>query len=360
MKTAFVNAFPNPKIAGEKDWVKKLEYLGDNTGNYVYVEELRKQINYDIEAWLGEPGFKTGEYDAGIIPVSTILKGGVDCAEVWAPLIKDIVMPITLAGVCTQSSGERRTPKEVAEVIPKEQIKAFQEIAEQAHSIGIRGAFTAEVCELLGVHNYRIIGCPSYYQWYDGEAREYPTPELKKVTFTLQARRSISGKVYDFGRSVNGEWILQERIDGPELIFEKRMPSETYISNMLKGSTASKEDVMKFAGNMHMFFSVEEWKSFLRSGQFTFSFGMRFHGNMMAHLTGIPTLWIAHDSRTRELVETLKLPHISVEEFKTLHHVEELLEKCDYSEMYKNYGHLCRNYVEYLEENNIKHNFHIH
>lgn len=48
-------------------------------------------------------------------------------------------------------------------------------------SIGVRGEFTAECLSLLGVHNIRIIGCPSFYKYLDGK---YPTiiqPSLRGV-----------------------------------------------------------------------------------------------------------------------------------------------------------------------------------
>ena len=105
----------------------------------------------------------------------------------------------------------------------------------------------------------------------------------------------------------------------------------------------------------HMFFDLQEWKEYLNTQGFTFSFGMRFHGNMLSHLCGIPSLWIVHDSRTRELVETLRLPAVDYDELGKIKYPEELVEKCDYCEMYKNYNRLYQEYVAYLDENNIDH-----
>lgn len=107
----------------------------------------------------------------------------------------------------------------------------------------------------------------------------------------------------------------------------------------------------------HMFFDLDEWKKYLKDNGFSFSFGMRFHGNMIAYLCGIPALWITHDSRTRELTATLKLPHIDLEEYKNTKYKEELLERCDYTETYKNYDRMINEYIAFLEENGIKHKF---
>ncbi len=78
MKTAFISAFPPEKFYTAGDWSSKLEYLSENTGNWVYINSLRKQINYDIEAWLGDPALTGGDYQAGVMPVSNILRSGYE------------------------------------------------------------------------------------------------------------------------------------------------------------------------------------------------------------------------------------------------------------------------------------------
>ncbi len=47
MKTAYINCFPPKKFYTAEDWVSKLEYLGENTGNWVYVSSLSKQPTKD-------------------------------------------------------------------------------------------------------------------------------------------------------------------------------------------------------------------------------------------------------------------------------------------------------------------------
>lgn len=76
---------------------------------------------------------------------------------------------------------------------------------------------------------------------------------------------------------------------------------------------------------------------------------------MVVRLCGIPSLWIVNDSRTRELIETLKLPSIDYDYLPQYKYIEELVEQCDYSEMYKNYRRLYKEYVSYLNENGINH-----
>lgn len=95
----------------------------------------------------------------------------------------------------------------------------------------------------------------------------------------------------------------------------------------------------------------------MQEEDFTFSFGSRFHGNMSALRNGIPALWVTHDSRTSELVQTLKLPHITLSEFNEINNMKKLVEYCDYTEFYKAYKGLSAEYVKFLDENNLNHRF---
>ena len=356
MKTAYINAFPPQEFFKEGlTWDEKLHLLSDNTGNLLYVNELKEQIDYELEGWLGEERYRTEEFTAGILPTSNILRKYCTCAEEWVQLINNVRFPVTLAGMGSQSYIDCRSPKEVVNSLPSERKQAFREIAEQTVSLGIRGGFTAECLELMGITNYRIIGCPSFYKFWDGECQKWPEPTLEKITFNLVTARSHGHKVLEWGRK--GEYILQTPAENPAVIFDRDAEvTEEFIKKKFPGYKGTKEELNVFMKeHAHMFFSLEEWKDYLRSNNFSFSFGMCFHGNMVAHLCGIPSLWIVHDSRTRELIETLKLPSIDYDDLPQYKYIEELVEQCDYSEMYKNYRTLYKEYVSYLNENGINH-----
>mgnify|MGYP001061963842 FL=1 len=50
MKTAYINAFPPQEFFKEGlTWDEKLHLLSDNTGNLLYVNELKEQIDYELE-----------------------------------------------------------------------------------------------------------------------------------------------------------------------------------------------------------------------------------------------------------------------------------------------------------------------
>ena len=103
--------------------------------------------------------------------------------------------------------------------------------------------------------------------------------------------------------------------------------------------------------NINIFFNYQKWCEFLKENNFSFAFGTRFHGNMMALKHGIPTLWIVHDWRTLELAQYLKLPYITYDKFNKIKYPEQLLEFCDYTDVYKNYPILVKKYYEFINRN---------
>ncbi len=204
MKTAFISAFPPEKFYTAGDWSSKLEYLSENTGNWVYINSLRKQINYDIEAWLGDPALTGGDYQAGVMPVSNILRSGYEGTLIWADLIEKTKFPIVPVGMGAQSFHGQTTPREIVKSLKPEVVRAFQRIAYQTHSFGIRGEQTAECLDLMGIHNYRIIGCPSFYQYQDGSFRQRKKPSGDRVVFSLQTARKTTGHIFEMGAAAGG------------------------------------------------------------------------------------------------------------------------------------------------------------
>ena len=74
------------------------------------------------------------------------------------------------------------------------------------------------------------------------------------------------------------------------------------------------DDFQKFLKlKFRIYFSANQWME--DSMKFDFSLGFRLHGNMAAWQVGVPSLWITHDVRTSGLVNSMKLPSISCEEF---------------------------------------------
>lgn len=338
---------------------EKVRYTGNNTGNLLFVESMKEQLNYVKETWLRPSELNNLGNISAVMPSSNfIIHGGDAFIEQCAELLNNTTCPITLAGLGAQSTKELNTPKKLVNVLTKTKINYFKSIAERATTLGVRGEFTAQCLEEMGIHNYRIIGCPSAFKYLDGIYKTLDKANSKKVMFTVTTGSEHERKLLEMGIKSNGKWIMQMMTEFPETAYEGKELNEKWMQIRFPGIQMSKEELKKYMEeNAKMFFRINDWYDYYKSEEFTFAFGSRFHGNMSALRSGIPALWIVHDSRTTELVNTLKLPNIDFAKFEKAKNVEDLIEMCNYDEFYKNYRRLAEEYVKFLDENNLNHKF---
>ena len=74
-------------------------------------------------------------------------------------------IPIIAFGIGAQA------PKEGPMVLSEETERVLRLIADSSVSVGVRGAYTAEVLWNLGIRNTRIIGCPTAFRRNDPDLR---------------------------------------------------------------------------------------------------------------------------------------------------------------------------------------------
>ena len=265
---------------------------------------------------------------------------------------------ITLCGLGAQGTPVFNTPKKLVGILNKTQLKFFKMISERAISLGIRGEFTAECLDLMGIHNYRIIGCPSLFKYTDGIFPDVPIPQKKNMQMTVTSGDKLKTEVLKMGMKYDCFWIKQSFAEFPQYIKNNKYLSPKWIIRHFPGSLKVINNISDYHGRKsRIFFDIEEWNNFYQAENIGFAFGTRFHGNMCALRNGIPSVWITHDTRTRELTEFLHLPKIDINEFAKMKYIEEIFDACDYSETQKFYKRLLDNYISYLDENNISHCF---
>lgn len=355
----------NPVISAGKDMTKniadKIADTGNNTGNLLFAEGIKEQISFEEEIWLVGKGVEDVKKPVAIMPSANFIIHGSDnfiqnCKEFL--LHNDC--PVTLAGLGAQSTKELNTPKKLVEVLTPLKKEYFKMVAERAVTLGIRGEFTAECLEEMGIHNYRIIGCPSFYKHLSGKYPELPKPSLEKTQMTVTPGDANETRILEMGMQLHSIWLMQMMTEMPKSAFENETISPVWVDRRFPELKPSLEEYSQYMkSNARMFFRLEDWNRYYKEEGITFSYGSRFHGNMASIRNGVPALWIVHDSRTTELAETLHVPHITIEQFTEIKNPEELLDYCVYDDLYANYQSLCRNYVEFLEENHISHRFRV-
>lgn len=198
--------------------------------------------------------------------------------------------------------------------------------------LGVRGSYTAEVLNQLGIKNAVPIGCPSFYEM--GRERiltkkRYLSPD--KIFFTQNLSNSLCEKNFT---------VCQDH-------------QEREIINLIAfgklGELYKNEAVMqKYARKRYrVFSSISEWKEF--ASNFDFAVGYRVHGSILALNSGCIPLCCNGDSRAREMCELMKIPLNGT--FSPESDLFEVYENIDVSELNASYPKLYDNFASFIMRN---------
>jgi hypothetical protein len=238
---------------------------------------------------------------------------------------------------------------------------------------GLRGEFTQNLLERFGVTNTEITGCPTNFINKSPNFVEQLENKWQKPVFSFLAtgdepwpkdltKRDAERQMIDWVHKSNGIYLQQSvapfikyaRQNNPYQIEEVPEHHEESLRKSIAPQMSNDEFRGFVAAKMRLYYAVDQWME--DSARFDFSIGLRLHGNMAAWQSGTPAIWIYHDSRTRELVETMALPHMSHLEFLKISRIEDMKDKVvfDFNQYTKIRSELSQKYSSILESNSIK------
>jgi len=248
--------------------------------------------------------------------------------------------------------------------------RILQQIAAKSGSIGVRGALSVKVLNAIGIRNVRVIGCPTVFRHLQPTRRieKAPFDALRKVGFTLRRKTPRSrvfqryvmqylARRYEMSVICAGEqeektifyasrgWI---RDAGPRI----RAAAAALVES---GWFWDENDPLLETYRRSLFFaeSVREYDAKL--AQQDLVLGYRLHGNLLALANETPALYLTYDTRTREFVDTFKIPNFDVlkgEDF----HFRKFYEAADFAPFERSYAHQYGELRAFLDENRLAHN----
>jgi hypothetical protein len=346
-----------------------------NIGDAFVFDSSLKLLDYDhIEALnIRDPSDAeidryNAEFDFAFLRGSNYLHPYMDWEN--APsVLKRLKIPVLAFGIGAQAPARGRlelTPaaKDVVRII-----------ADHSQSMGVRGAYTADVLWSLGVRDARIIGCPTAFRNNDPELR-VDLPELgevRRIAYTL--RREVGADyaqdvqryldmqrktILDLSRRFDTDVLAQGEIEEKKILWgtpEQRAEAigELRSAGWLKGEGDPMEEIYR----TKLFYSdvVSEFEQLLRSKDL--ALGYRLHGNLMALASGVPAIYFTYDSRTAEFVETLRIPSFDVFSGKEFC-IEEYWDQSLFEKFNRAYRERYRDMRMFLDENGIDHKMKTH
>lgn len=263
------------------------------------------------------------EYDYCFLRGSNYIQDGINWHHM-SEILEKLTIPVIAFGIGAQASSTTEIS------VSSETRRVMKLISERCCSVGVRGTFSAEVLTDLGVHNVRVIGCPTLFR--------HKRPELEIPTFDLKAIRKLG---YTLRREVSNTYasdiatylsLQRETILDVAAKYDLTLISQGEIAEkkIALGTQEQKRDAMAslrdsgwMGGDNRMiklsdiydrrlFYSdvVADYDQLVRDMDLVL--GFRLHGNLIALSNGVPSIYFTYDSRTREFADFLKIPTFNV------------------------------------------------
>ncbi|HXV31261.1 MAG TPA: polysaccharide pyruvyl transferase family protein [Sinorhizobium sp.] len=343
-----------------------------NIGDAFVFDSSLKLLSYDKLGVLEISEFRPhvidrlrDEYDYVFLRGSNYIHASMNWEQA-VPILKRLGLPVIGFGIGAQAPVKGRIQ------LSDETRALLHLMADSAVSIGVRGAYSAQVLWDLGIRNIRIIGCPTAFRRNDPELRIKlpPLESVRKVGITI--RREVSP---DYARDIrrylafhrdltkamadrfDATLMAQGEIEEKKLVLGTDAQRDEAMAALRSNEWAASwylDETMERLYRERLFYSdvVTDYEERVRSRELVL--GYRLHGNLMALANGIPSIYFTYDSRTAEFAETFQIPSFDVfsqNEFRLEEYWDQSLFDRYNRAWYHTYGEMHR----FLTENGIAH-----
>lgn len=303
------------------------------------------------------------EYDYVFLRGSNYVHAQMNWSKA-AEVLRRLKLPVIAFGIGAQApvSGKLELSEDTKTVLKL--------ISDSTASLGVRGIYSAEVLNDLGIKNVRIIGCPTAFRNNNPDLAIHLPPLEQVKTAGVTLRREVS-KTYaqDIKRYLTFHRSLVKAMADR---FEVTLMSQGEVEEkkLALGTPEQKAQAMaalkenEWANNWYlddqvtalyqsrMFYSdvVAEYERLVR--KLDLVLGYRLHGNLMALANGTPSIYFTYDSRTVEFADTFKIPSVDVfggQDFK----LEEYWEQSRFDRFNAAYAEVYDQMRAFLVENRV-------
>ncbi|MBN9137852.1 polysaccharide pyruvyl transferase family protein [Phyllobacterium sp.] len=301
-----------------------------NIGDAFVFESSLKLMNYEKVAELpiaGPPMEKIDqlreEYDYVILRGSNYINREMNWRDT-IPVLKRLGLPVIAFGVGAQAPVKGQLE------LSEESKAVWRIIADSTTSVGVRGAYSAQVLNDIGIKNVRVIGCPTAFRRNNQHLRiklpELDTVEKVGVTVRREVSPTYAQDIQryltlhrDLIKAMANRFditlMAQGEVEEKKMVFGTDEQKEDAIAALKANRWVSDwyfDDAMEKLYRERMYYSdvVADYETLVRAHQLVL--GYRLHGNLMALANGVPSIYFTYDSRTAEFAETYKIPSYDV------------------------------------------------
>lgn len=339
--------------------------VGKNTGNLAFGYALWKQLNeLPRVSWRDEDSHLLSKDSIGVLTLSNQLGSHTNMSYLSKAISKHACK---LVGVGLGAQG--MYGKDF--FMPQETVDWVHLLISRAPSdrpnIGIRGEFTLSVLKKYNLSaGVEILGCPSLFinpnldLGMQIKSRYMAIPKRIAVASGHPGWTGLSkleNSLAELCTSAN-DYFVQSPISMIQLARDLNCSIDRTELEAVRRYARPNLSLDQFNDwrliHATCFFSASAWMEHIK--KFDFVVGLRIHGVMLAIQMGIPALCIAHDSRTKELCETMMIPHVDVNIVRNGISREDLVNLSAFNHKLfdENRRYLGIKYVKFLRENKLE------
>jgi hypothetical protein len=303
------------------------------------------------------------EYDYCFLRGSNYIHSYMDWEQAISVLEK-LTIPVIAFGIGAQApqTGKLNLSPETKRVL--------ELLSDRCVTMGVRGAYTAEVLNDLGIKNIDIIGCPTLYRNNRPNLKITlpPLEEIESVGYTL--RREVSSiysssvanyikiqkeMIFELNERFSLTVMAQGEIEEKIIFYRCQELFDRAVKNLisLKWFENASDPILNiYQDKMFYSESVAGYEDLVR--KLDLVVGYRLHGNLIALANQTPAIYCNYDSRTREFANTYKIPCYDVESGKKFV-LEEYYQQELFDKFNQNYQHYYGVMSNFLSKNGMAH-----
>ncbi|MGD0383052.1 MAG: polysaccharide pyruvyl transferase family protein, partial [Thermoguttaceae bacterium] len=254
------------------------------------------------------------------------------------------VVPISLGANCF--NGYDRT---LAFRLGREQKRFLSLISEKSAMIGVRGEYSAEVLDQLGIKNVQVIGAPCYFE--SGETRTI-------VKLPWNPNGVVTTGYFFNSKLPDSVHMLQDEMYFIDVLFLRGTEDR---SDPNAEALPFNEFDLQFSLNLHLkarqgllkfFLNFGQWERFYEDKKWCLTIGSRLHSAIFSCNRGVPAIVTNADARARETCQYLGIPHRP--DLGPNSDIAEEYENLNLSSMNQKYSSLHANFIEYLKAHGLQ------
>lgn len=211
----------------------------------------------------------------------------------------DLPLIVFSLGCC----GVNKTPDAVVSEICTEAKNFLGYLARRAVTIGVRGSFTGQVLDRLGIRNYQVVGCPTYFE--RGPHRVVAQPDV------TTASKVVGTGLFTSNTIEHVHYVLQSEVELLRALIDISPITQQDASSLMAvpwPDYASKYLDALTHDRVSFFTSPEEWGDCF-DGSVALTVGTRVHGSIVSLNKGCPSIVTAGDVRAEEMCRLFQIPH---------------------------------------------------